>query len=199
MCLLGIAVDIDKLKALGVVRDGVRSVDTRSQTVRSGGFVESFSKAVAETGKGLGRTGTPFIPLPSATQKAEDFEERIMALRTHRQELLASNIANADTPGYKARDVDLSGPMQEALHATAPKLEMASQNGRHLRGSLASNYPTPATQYHVPNQASVDGNTVEMDTERSKFLENSLRHDFAVDDLKGKHDKLLKLYKDMTK
>lgn len=93
--------------------------------------------------------------------------ERTLALRAYRQQLLASNIANADTPGYQAVDIDI----QEALR-TGKTVEAVR------------------TKFVIPGQGSVDGNTVELDTERVKFTENALMYEYEVDRVKS-------YYKDM--
>ena len=101
--------------------------------------------------------------------------EMALALRAYRQELLASNIANADTPGYKAVDIDV----EETLR------------------NRQSNIPTIPLRYHVPGQASIDGNTVEMDVERAKFAQNALMYEFAVDRVKGHYMHMMELLKDL--
>ncbi len=94
-------------------------------------------------------------------------------LRAYRTEVLASNIANADTPNYKARDFDfaaaLSGAIgvREQYGACAHFAEASGRRGRARAGA--------ALQYRVPVQPSIDGNTVEMDTELAQFSDNALR------------------------
>jgi flagellar basal-body rod protein FlgB len=92
------------------------------------------------------------------------FQSTALQLRSQRQELLAANIANADTPGYKAVDIDFK---QALAVATS--------------GDSASGAPGPATLlYRVPTQSSLDGNTVDMDAERSQFAENTVRYEAAL-------------------
>jgi len=94
-------------------------------------------------------------------------------LRAYRTEVLASNIANADTPNYKARDFDFAAALSGAI-GTRERVALARTSARHLGGATA---PTPAAalQYRVPVQPSIDGNTVEMDTELAQFSDNALR------------------------
>ena len=94
-------------------------------------------------------------------------------LRAYRTEVLASNIANADTPNFKARDFDFAAALSGAMGARE-RVDLARTSSRHLTGS---GQPTsmPATQYRIPAQPSIDGNTVEMDTELSQFSDNALR------------------------
>jgi flagellar basal body rod protein FlgB len=93
------------------------------------------------------------------------FHERALALREYRQEILASNIANADTPGYKAVDIDFKQMMA---------------NGVIPNGNISP-------QYVIPAQASVDGNTVDMDRERNEFAKNALMYEYEVDRVKGRY------------
>jgi flagellar basal-body rod protein FlgB len=110
-------------------------------------------------------------------------------LRARRGEVLASNIANADTPGYKARDFDFATALRGAMSA-APSgggLTLSRTSQRHLQSSAAP-AGAPALSYRIPVQASIDGNTVEMDTELGHFSDNALRYQadltFMTDKLK---------------
>src|SRR5690606_853458 len=96
----------------------------------------------------------------------EDFRffQQSIALRAQRQEVLSSNIANADTPGYKARDFDFRAAMQDALETRMrlPDTQLALTSARHMPGRAVSPAPVEL-QYRLPYQPSVDGNTVDMD------------------------------------
>ena len=94
-------------------------------------------------------------------------------LRAYRTEVLASNIANADTPNYKARDFDFAAALSGAMGARE-RIALARSSARHL-GGAAQHAPVAALKYRVPVQPSIDGNTVEMDTELSQFSDNALR------------------------
>jgi len=114
-----------------------------------------------------------------------------MGLRLYRQELIASNIANADTPGYKAVDIDF----QEALRiarsaANTPSLTLSGTAAGHIPGQAQSSAPPYPLRYHTPAQPSADGNTVDMDVERSKFAENSVMWEFSRDRVSG-HAKMM--------
>ena len=99
---------------------------------------------------------------------------RALDLRAQRGEVLASNIANADTPNYKARDLDFASVLRGAM-GTAQRVELARTSSRHLTGTGGS-APSAQLQYRVPVQPSIDGNTVELDTELAQFSENALRY-----------------------
>lgn len=92
--------------------------------------------------------------------------------RTYRQELLASNIANADTPHFKARDIDFKSALQGALAGSSSGINMKLTSPRHLEGQKEPQYGG-ALRYRTEYQSAVDGNTVDMDIERSAFVENS--------------------------
>jgi flagellar basal-body rod protein FlgB len=94
--------------------------------------------------------------------------------RAYRQELLASNIANADTPHYKARDVDFKGALENAMAGRAPGAQgLTTTSPRHMKGDTA---PVAAAnvKYRTEFQPNVDGNTVNMDVERAAFAENAV-------------------------
>ena len=98
-----------------------------------------------------------------------------MNLRTQRHQVLASNIANADTPNYKARDFSFENAMQNAMAGSVGgSVAMATTSGRHLAGSNAGG--SAALQYRKETQSAVDGNTVDMDVERSQIAENAMQY-----------------------
>lgn len=102
-------------------------------------------------------------------------------LRAYRQELLASNIANADTPNYKARDIDFKSALDGAM-AGRPAFAMSRTSSRHL-SSEGDGARAPAgveVKYRAEYQSAVDGNTVNMDVERSAFAENAVQLDSAL-------------------
>jgi flagellar basal-body rod protein FlgB len=109
------------------------------------------------------------------------FNQEALSLRARRQEILAGNIANADTPNYKARDMDFGGELRRALDQGrgSDSLALATTSAAHVHG--ASTAATSAELlYRAPAQSSVDGNTVEMDAERVSFADNSLRYEFGL-------------------
>jgi len=103
------------------------------------------------------------------------FSQTALNLRAYRQELLASNIANADTPHYKARDVDFKAALAGALgNSQGSALALARTAERHIPAT-GSNRFGAAVQYRSEQQSSVDGNTVSMDVERAAFAENAIQ------------------------
>jgi flagellar basal-body rod protein FlgB len=112
------------------------------------------------------------------------FQQTALSLRSQRQELLASNIANADTPNYKARDIDFASALQGALaRQGAPANGLATTAPAHIpRGAPdGSSLPdgTPV-QYRGVVQGSADGNTVDMDVERNQFADNAVRYEAGI-------------------
>lgn len=119
------------------------------------------------------------------------FPQRVLALRAERQQVLASNITNADTPDYKARDFDFRSALTAAISAASPAA-MASSHPLHLSTSDTGTRPdSQPLQYRIPRQDSIDGNTVEIDTERAQFADNAVHYEAGLSDLNAKLKGLL--------
>ena len=101
------------------------------------------------------------------------FHQNALNLRAFRQQLLASNIANADTPGYKARDIDFAAALRDVMAGRTAALRKT--DGRHQTGA-AGDEPA-AVLFRSAQQPSIDGNTVDMDMERNRFAENAVHYD----------------------
>jgi flagellar basal-body rod protein FlgB len=118
--------------------------------------------------------------------EALGFQEAALSLRAQRQQLLASNIANADTPNYKARDIDFSQALQQAVNKGAPRAPaLLRTSAAHLGAApggdaMATAAGTTPLLYRAASQGSVDGNTVDMDVERNQFTDNALRYEASV-------------------
>lgn len=109
-----------------------------------------------------------------------------LGIRAYRQELLASNIANADTPHYKARDVDFKTAFAGALAGRVEgSLNLAQTAAKHLPGADGNPY-AGALRYRTEYQSAVDGNTVNMDIERSAFAENALQVEAMLTFINGR-------------
>ena len=102
--------------------------------------------------------------------------ETALRLRARRTEVLASNIANADTPGYKARDFDFNAMLRQELK---DPVRLAATNRRHIAADQGLVAPTQM-EYRIPQQPSVDGNTVEVEREQSEFSENAMRYQASL-------------------
>ncbi|RJX34217.1 MAG: flagellar basal body rod protein FlgB [Oxalobacter sp.] len=111
------------------------------------------------------------------------YHQIALAVRAQRQQVLASNIANADTPNYKARDIDFAQALQNALNEQGANnnLGVAKTAKAHLDGNkTASMLGGTPLLYRTVTQGSVDGNTVDMDVERNQFVDNALRYEAGV-------------------
>jgi flagellar basal-body rod protein FlgB len=120
------------------------------------------------------------------------FNREALNLRAQRQEVLAANIAHADTPNYKARDFDFSSRLTQAVEQGrgGQSVQMAATSPRHIQGQ-ASSMPDRDLLYRVPSQPSIDGNTVEMDAERINFADNALRYEANLTVVSAKIKSLL--------
>jgi flagellar basal-body rod protein FlgB len=141
------------------------------------------------------------------------YYQTAISLRSYRQEVLASNIANADTPGYKARDFDFGTALNTALNhpgstgSTGTGFPLAKTNPDHLikdpaltlsaKGHLPGSpvldpvghqlaQASAKLEYRVPNQDSADGNTVDMDQERTSFANNAIHYEANLTLLTGR-------------
>ncbi|MES2150408.1 MAG: flagellar basal body rod protein FlgB [Pseudomonadota bacterium] len=112
------------------------------------------------------------------------FNEAALSLRSSRQQVLASNIANADTPNYKARDFDFSSALQSVLARTTPPAGvLATSDPAHVAVAGGAGDSTPdgtPLQYRGRIQGAVDGNTVDMDVERNQFADNAIRYEAGI-------------------
>ncbi|EGF33751.1 Flagellar basal-body rod protein FlgB [Oxalobacteraceae bacterium IMCC9480] len=135
------------------------------------------------------------------------FNETALNLRGQRQQLIASNIANADTPNYKARDIDFNSAMKSALArsgtatgatmatAAVQPAELARTSTTHL--SAKSGHGGNSGVNGVPllyrniQQGAVDGNTVDMDAERNAFADNAIRYEAGITMISGQIKSML--------
>ncbi|MDG6773378.1 flagellar basal body rod protein FlgB [Thiomicrorhabdus sp. ZW0627] len=112
--------------------------------------------------------------------------ERALQIRTARGEILANNLANEDTPNFKARDIDFRQAItqaQESLSQSKP--DLVKTNSRHISG-FADATTESFLKYRVPTQPSLDGNTVETHVEKAKFMENAMQHQATLEFINAK-------------
>lgn len=121
---------------------------------------------------------------------ALSFHQNALRVRGQRQELIAANIANADTPNFKARDIDFKTAMQNALASSAglasnkEAFKVSKTSATHL-DAIPSNIVSTTGGPNEPLfrpiiQGSVDGNTVDMDVERNQFADNGIRYEASI-------------------
>ena len=122
--------------------------------------------------------------MPSRLDDSLAFQAQALNVRAFRQQVLAANIANADTPHYKARDVDFREALAGALAGRRiDGLVLARTDAGHLKGGgIASVDPL---KYRTETQSSVDGNTVDMDVERAQFADNAMHYEAGITFLSG--------------
>lgn len=118
------------------------------------------------------------------------FLQNALDLRAYRQQTLASNVANADTPNYKARDFDFAKELTRAVDGLGSKIELKTTSSRHLLPKQ-DNPLGVELMYRSSVQPSIDGNTVDMDIERSQFTDNAIHYQFNVDRISGKIKNML--------
>lgn len=120
--------------------------------------------------------------MPSTLDNYLGVHTQALQVRTKKTELLAANLANADTPGYKAKDIDFRSA-----------LKMASSdrmNTTHSRHFDYGGMDADRVQFRIPTQPSVDGNTVEAHIEQGEFMDNAMRYQATVQFLGGKFKSL---------
>ena len=113
--------------------------------------------------------------------------EHALRLRAARSEVLSANLANADTPGFKARDVDFAAMLRKEL--PGPVRLVATQPG-HVQSDTGL-IPASRLEYRIPTQPSVDGNTVDVVREQVAFSQNTMQYQASLRFLDGKIRSLL--------
>ena len=121
-----------------------------------------------------------------------DFHSRALVLRAERQRTIASNIANADTPGYVARDLDFKGnSIGSGSNTTAPN-GVTHAGHIPLPGGGASGLAgSSKLAYATQTQPSMDGNSVDLDRERANFVDNSVRYEATLRFINGQSKTIL--------
>jgi flagellar basal-body rod protein FlgB len=111
----------------------------------------------------------------TAIDKALGISPQVLALRAQRMNLLSSNIANADTPGYKARDIDFAAALEQAK---ATQGQVDRTHAAHI--SLSGSVGQPDALYRVPSEVAPDGNSVDPTLEHASFMDNALRYQASL-------------------
>ena len=129
--------------------------------------------------------------MPISFDSALGIHDKALNVRARRAEMLASNIANAETPGYKAKDIDFRAALSQAAEAQASKLKTTHTN--HI--STGTSGVAVETMYRIPNQPALDGNTVDAQLEKSAFADNALRYQASLNFVDSKLRGLLRAFK----
>jgi len=113
-----------------------------------------------------------------------NFQTQALTLRAERQRQLASNIANADTPGYQAREINFAQALKEATGEVGTPGAMVTTQARHL-APLAGARGESGKEYALQSQTSLDSNGVDMDRERASFADNSVKYEATLRFING--------------
>lgn len=125
-------------------------------------------------------------------EKALGIHEKALEVRAKRAEILANNLANADTPNFKARDIDFQKAMQQAVSNTQSDLKRTHQ--LHIDSQLGKDIP--GLSYRIPMMPDTgDGNSVDAQVEQAKFAENAMEYQTTLRFLDGKFKGLLRALK----
>ena len=114
-----------------------------------------------------------------------------LQVRGYRQQLLAANIANADTPNYKAVDLNFAKTLQAVEAGKGGGLPLQTNAPRQLPGAAADLGLAAAVEYQRGNQVGLDGNSVDMNREQASFLQNSVQYQADLTFITGKIKTLL--------
>ena len=114
--------------------------------------------------------------------------EKAMHLQSRRAQLLSQNLANSDTPGYKAKDIDFKSALKSMERGDFEKPLRATQSG-HIQPK--GHFMGVEAMYRNPTQSSLDGNTVEPHVEMGEFTENSMRYLMTLRIMSGKINGML--------
>ena len=131
--------------------------------------------------------------MPGPIEKLFGIHAQALTLRAGRSELLASNLANADTPNYKARDIDFTLALQSAQGRQNPlAVGMTESHSLHIRPAGEAGFKQ-AIRYRVADHPALDGNSVDADREKSAFTENAVRYQISLSMLNKKINGLIKV------
>lgn len=131
--------------------------------------------------------------MPISFDRAFSIHDEALLLRGRRSSILASNIANVDTPNYKARDIDFGTMLRSASQQQSERIVLANTHRDHFAPhSTASG---EALMYRNPLHPALDGNSVDAHVEQAKFAENAMLYQTSFTFLNGKINGLIKALK----
>ena len=113
-----------------------------------------------------------------------NFQGQALVLRSERQRLLASNVANADTPGYQARDFNFAAALNEATGQGAPAGRLGATQAGHIAPPTGVR-AEPNLLYATASQTNLDRNNVDMDRERAAFADNGVKYEATLRFING--------------
>ncbi len=124
--------------------------------------------------------------MTNAIDKHLGVHAQALSLRSQRTELLAANLANADTPGYRARDIDFKTALAQASGTANKGVQLQTTNAAHIGPKLVNGAAAPELKYRNPLAPSLDGNTVDAQLEQAAFAENTVRYQATLQFLNSK-------------
>jgi flagellar basal-body rod protein FlgB len=130
------------------------------------------------------------VNMPFNIDTALGIHPQALAVRARRAEILAANIANADTPNYKARDIDFRAQLS-AAQIKPVNARLVATNAAHLPDVEAAGTVGGGLMYRMPLQPSIDGNTVDSQVEYSQFAQNALQYQSSLTFLSNRIKTLL--------
>lgn len=131
--------------------------------------------------------------MTNAIDRMFNLHQTALGVRGYRGQVLASNIANADTPGYQARDVDFKTALAQAAGVRPQEsAQMLKTSSRHMNAlPIQGNTPAGPLVYRTVTQASIDNNTVDVNVERAQFADNAMRYEASLTFINAKIKGLL--------
>ena len=125
---------------------------------------------------------------PVANNTNYQLARKLLDASVMRQEAIANNIANVDTPGYVARDYKFGEALQQATQGNDSPRQLArpsGMNAKHIALSATTSSQNGGLGYSVASQPSLDGNSVDLDRERAAFADNSIRYESTLRFING--------------
>lgn len=131
--------------------------------------------------------------MPSSIDNYLGVHAAALTLRSQRTEVLAANLANADTPGYRARDIDFKNALAAASgqNNVGGGVHLSTTRAGHIGAASANGSPAPELKYRVPLAPALDGNTVDGQLEQAAFAENTVRYQATLSFISSKFRALM--------
>ncbi len=120
------------------------------------------------------------MPGPTLLDHAFSPLQQALDLRAYRQQLLAANIANSDTPGYKAVDLQFAKALRSAVDGQGAPLPLKTEQPGQMQAPQQQSAAAAFVGYQQGNSVRLDGNTVDMNREQSAFAKNSIQYEAAL-------------------
>ena len=133
--------------------------------------------------------------MPITFDSALGIHADALRLRSQRAELLASNLSNADTPGFKARDIDFRSALKMASEGQSQSATMMTSHQNHIQPVQNLQSSNPFIQYRSTVQDSLDGNSVDEQIEQAQFMQNAIQYQASLEFLGGKFGGMIRAIK----